>query len=194
MATRLNSLLTPDGARAWYAHDVAELLQEVTVLRQELAEAREALAADGVADTGEPLPQMLADWKATATGVYEKATVKKLRTEIQAKQQEIDQLEERLQAANTDATVALDTLDRERAERSEERQRLEDAVADAVAQKERYATQAGEYQAQARDAISDLDKAAREHTADLLASQFETEELKKKAREALQAIIEHTLG
>lgn len=194
IAGRLNTLLTPEGARAWYAHDVAELLQEVTARGQELEEAREALIADGVTDTGASLPEMLTEWKATASGIYEKAQYKKLRAELADIRLEKAEQSEVIRNMAERARQIAEERERQRTEWASKEQALEHAVADATENLEALRHRMGELQgemARADQARRDADRRAEDEA---MSKALAVEDVKKNAREALQAIIESTLS
>lgn len=122
MATRANTYLTDDGARAWYRNDVPHLIQEVVALRQEIEDVRSSLRNDAGRDLAEsdaPLTEWLEPWKAQVTGLWEKAQVKKLRQELADAKQALtaktdlvqvreDQLEEfRTQISGLEAKLVL---------------------------------------------------------------------------------------
>ena len=85
MAKRISGPLTPDGAEAWYRNDCAWLLQEVSLMRSEMADAREWFLENG----GSPKPTddaslmaLAAWWQEHVTGIWEKAQVKKLKADL----------------------------------------------------------------------------------------------------------------
>ena len=85
MAKRISGPLTPDGAEAWYRNDCAWLLQEVSLMRSEMADAREWLLADAGADApgdDATLQELASWWQQHATGIWEKAQVKKLKADL----------------------------------------------------------------------------------------------------------------
>lgn len=82
MSRRLNSYLSPEGADAWYRNDVAWLLQEVAILRADLANARQWFyeTSNGEGPGPEaPLQDVAYWWQQNATGIWEKAQFKKLK-------------------------------------------------------------------------------------------------------------------
>jgi chromosome segregation ATPase len=94
MTRRLNSRLTDEGARAWYAHDVSELLREVLLLRQERAEAFDSFNEHlrDQYDDSVPLSDVAQRWRERATGFWEKARIRKMNAEIAEAQAALDAL------------------------------------------------------------------------------------------------------
>jgi chromosome segregation ATPase len=105
MATRANQFLTPDGAQAWYGNDIPKLLQELALMRAEHHEARDCFgdASD------DPLPVVAQRWQETATGLWEKAQVKKLRDEIKLLKAELADAVGALQDAQADVQAKAET-------------------------------------------------------------------------------------
>lgn len=92
MRGRTQVLLTDEGAKSWYVNDVTALLQEVDMLRTEYADTVQFFAADGVeAQPGEPIRRLAERWKEVASGLWEKAQVKRLRQMVRDAQSEVEQ-------------------------------------------------------------------------------------------------------
>lgn len=196
MATRLNSLLTPEGAQAWYSHDVAELLQEVVALRQDLHDVRACLAQEmpEAEDESLMLGVAIAQWKECATGIYEKAQFKKLRAEVADLRRENREQSETIHNLMQRAQDIADEREQERLSWDDQRQALADALDGAVATATQAATDATEARQAQGELQQRLDAALREQAIGLMASEMQVEELKTKARTALMQVIETTLS
>jgi hypothetical protein len=84
MARRANTVLTDEGAKNWYQTDVRRLLNEIVALRTERSEALQSFQAfmQGEYDEGECLQDVAERWRETASGLWEKAQVKKLKAQL----------------------------------------------------------------------------------------------------------------
>ena len=105
MRQRTQIRLTQEGAQSWYVNDVTALLDEVARLRIEINKAREWLIAD-LPDEEErqvtehtPLYAVVDRWKATATGLYEKAQYKKLKADAHLAREELHDVSSKLEEA-----------------------------------------------------------------------------------------------
>jgi len=109
MSHRINGPLSPDGAEAWYRNDVAWLIQEIVLLHQERALAALQFATwleEPVSD--EPLADLAKRWQEKATGLWEKAQIKKLRAEISEQRRQIAELAEAYQRSQERVTELYD--------------------------------------------------------------------------------------
>lgn len=110
MAKRITGPLTPDGAEAWYRNDCAWLLQEISLMRSEMADAREWLLRDGgpnAPDDDATLPELAAWWQQHASGFWEKAQVKKLKESLADAHKRLVQLDALL-VAQQQHTAAIE--------------------------------------------------------------------------------------
>lgn len=194
MATRLQVMLTPEGAQAWYAHDVGELLKEVTLLRQEIDAAKDSLGRSVLSEPSDDLIELSEQWKASVSGLWEKAQFKKLRSDNAALSVEVAQLEQNLELA-IQAHLAHEQVSAEETNALIDKiQNLEDALADAAADAERF-KDAARLALEERIAAETATAAAeRSSTEQALAYALQIEDLKASYRTALQALIEQTLS
>lgn len=192
MSVRLQSLLTPEGARAWYAHDVAELLQEVVALRQDLYDGRAALGAP--AESTEGLAELAERWKIEASGIWEKAQYKQLRAQVK----ELQQIDEERAATIASMVERAAILAAEREiEREAWAAQIEDlnrSVSTATESIEALQQQRYRLQTDLNTAAHALKDATARADTEAMACALKIEAIKTTAREALAQVVESTLS
>lgn len=192
MSARLQSLLTPEGARAWYAHDVAELLQEVVALRQDLYDGRAALGAQP--ESTERLAELAERWKIEASGIWEKAQYKQLRAQVKELQQTGEERAATIESMMARAEQIAAERVSERAEWLDHTSRLSRSVSDATESIEELRNRVGQLQAELNSANFTLKEATARADTEAMACALKIEAIKTTAREALAQVVESTLS
>lgn len=194
IARRLSKadLMSPEGARAWYSHDVGTLLQEVTALRIDAEDARARLMVDCVGLSPEPMSLgELADfWKAQATGIYEKAQVKKLREQINDLKAELDQLRFALQSAHDHAAATITAREQEHAEYEEKIKALQFTLDTHIQLLSAETVRVDELSAENEKLRREADDAANDTMRAVMTATTETETLKAEVRTLLMSALE----
>jgi len=190
MNVRANSLLTAEGAEAWYRNDIPWLLQEVAFLRSEIESARQWFYETSGDNPGNiPLTEAAYWWQQNVTGIWEKQQVRKLRDQIaELKSQMMDQ------EAKTDGLALVlnnETVLRQEAERlaADLRQKYDlfnaDVARDTTALITRI-TELDDVIAQLRNELN-AERQAGERNMNM--TQALVDEKVNKVREALQAAL-----
>jgi len=192
MARRANTLLTDEGAKNWYQTDVRRLLNEVVALRNERAEALQSFQSfmSEQFDEAADLVRVAELWREHASGLWEKAQVKKLRAQLDEAKIEVANAErmlELLQDKHAQTSIELtksqeeiDALQRQLRQQGEAHEATVAAYLERIAQFEQLV----------RDAQQQLDNWNDQMQRKVMAEAQQQEALRQAARHRLAELIE----
>jgi len=192
MARRANSLLTDEGAKNWYQTDVRRLLNEVVALRNERAEALQAFQSfmSEQFDDNADLPRVAEKWREQASGLWEKAQVKKLKAQLdeaKADATNADRVLELLQDTHVQTSIELTKAQEEiEALQRQLREQSDTHAATVAAHLERIEA----FEQLARESQQQLDAWNAEMQRRIMADAQSVEQLKISARQQLVAVLE----
>jgi chromosome segregation ATPase len=192
MARRASTLLTDDGARSWYRNDVTRLLQEITALRTERAEAAQSFQAWMAEEYDESayLPALAERWREHATGLWEKAQVKKLKAERDEAKADSARTAAELEALREEYSRSERQVGMLSAALTEMTTRLEQTQAEARAKLGEHLARIAQYEERERDLQAQLEAASADCQVRVMSEVTAHEALKTAAREHMTHALE----